>query len=238
MKVVIATPTRHKPHPAYVAALEASIPVLDGAGIEHAYVTEIGCPYISHARATMTRKALDAGADVILYLDDDVSWQPDALARLIETDSDVVAGLYRYKKDDEEYMGALQQNPLDHRPIVRSDGAIKGFRVPGGFLKVTRHAIRRIMRAHPELVYGDPERPSVDLFQHGAHEGVWYGEDMAFSRRWIDLGGEIWIVPNLNIDHHSVDQVFPGNYHEFLLRQPGGSKSDNPIAPMQLGRAA
>jgi hypothetical protein len=59
--------------------------------------------------------------------------------------------------------------------------------------------------------------PTFDLFNHGAHEGVWWGEDYAFSRRWREMGGEIWVVPDLDITHHSRDAAFPGNYHKFLL---------------------
>lgn len=229
MKVVFCTPSLSGPTKPYIKALEQSIPLIRSAGWEEAYVQELGCPYISHARATMTRKALDAGADVVVYIDYDLSWRPQDLLTLIETEGEVVAGTYRYKKDEEEYMGSIKEG-LDNRPFVRkSDGAIRGFRVPAGFLKVTRSAIRKIMLSYPELVYGHPESPSVDLFQHGAHKGVWYGEDMAFSRRWIDSGGEIWVVPNLGLNHHTQDKEYTGNFHEFLLRQPGGSKC--PISP-------
>lgn len=222
MKVVFATPSLSGPTLPYISALEQSIPVVKAAGWEEAYVQELGCPYISHARATLTRRALDAGADVVVYLDYDLSWDPGDLLKLLETPGDVVAGLYRYKKDEEEYMGAWHTRP-DTKPILRaSDGCIRGYRVPAGFLKVTREAIRRIMREHPELVYGDPEHPSVDLFQHGAHKGVWYGEDMAFSRRWTDMGGEIWIEQDLNLVHHDVrsGKAYPGNLHQWLGRQP------------------
>lgn len=215
-KVVFCTPSLGGPTPAYINALEQSIPLIKSAGWQEAYVQELGCPYISHARATMTRKALDADADVIVYLDYDLSWRPEDLLRLVNTEGDVIAGIYRYKKDEVEYMGTLKER-ADGKPFVRLDGCIRGYRVPGGFLKVTRNAIRRIMKAHPELVYGDLEHPSIDLFHHGAHEGVWYGEDMAFSRRWIALGGEIWIIPDLDLHHHSKDRVFQGNYHEYLL---------------------
>jgi hypothetical protein len=45
---------------------------------------------------------------------------------------------------------------------------------------------------------------------------------MAFSRRWTDMGEMIWIVPNINLNHHAGAKVYPGNFHEFLMRQPGG----------------
>jgi len=221
MKVVFATPTYTRPHAAYLSALEKTVPLLDAEGIEHQTVFEVGSPYISAARATLTRKALDADADVIIYIDHDVSWRPQDMLTLIKTEGDVAAGTYRFKKDEEEYMGALL---TDHEgfPSVRADGALAAHCIPAGFLKITRDGIRRFMKAYPELLYGHPEKYTVDLFNHGAHKGVWYGEDYAFSRNWRALGGEIWLVPDLQLDHHSADKCYPGNFHMFLRRQPGG----------------
>jgi len=229
MKVVFCTPSLAGPTAPYIAALEASIPLIVAAGWQEAYVQELGCPYISAARATMTRKALDAEADVIVYLDYDLSWRPEDLLRLLETQGDVVAGLYRFKKEPEEYMGVLQTDAEGY-PRVRSDGAIAAEKVPAGFLKVTSAAIGRFMRAYPHLVYGVPYRPAVDLFNHGAIDGTWYGEDYAFCKRWRECGGDLWVVPNLDIAHHAGDQVYPGNYHQFLRRQPGGDLYTAPTA--------
>lgn len=221
MRAIIATPTITAPFPQYVRALESSVAALNAAGIEHQTVYEVGCPYISHARATMLRKALDDGADCVVFIDHDMSWRPQDLVSLIKSKDDVAAGLYRFKKPEIEYMGVVCCSP-DGRPVVRADGSIAGEKVPAGFLKVTRNAVRRFMRAYPELVYGDAEKPSVDLFNHGAFEGVWYGEDYAFSRRWRAIG-EIAVLPDLDLTHHTKDEAYPGNFHEFLTRQPGGS---------------
>lgn len=223
-KVVFCTPTMTTPHPAWVAAMQASISALDATNLDHKMVLEVGCPYISGARATMLRKALDGGADIIVFIDHDLSWRPADLVALVEASGDVVAGLYRFKKSGEEYMGAWDTEP-DGRPRVRDDGTIVGSRLPAGFMKITRAGVERFMRAYPELCYGSPISPSVDLFNHGAFEGVWWGEDYAFSRRWIACGGELVIIPDLNLTHHGSDEAFPGNLHEFLCRQPGGSKA-------------
>lgn len=223
-KAVICCPTYTRPHPATLEAIEAAIPALDAAGIDHSLVWEISNPYISGARAAMLRKALDAGADIIVFLDHDISFRPQDLATLIQTDGDVIAGLYRFKKPGapEEYMGILDTDE-DGAQRVRADGCIRATRVPAGFLKVTRSAVDRFSKAYPGLCYGAADAPSVDLFNHGAHGGVWWGEDYAFSRNWIDCGGEIWVIPNLDLTHHNPDEAFPGNYFDFLCRQPGGS---------------
>lgn len=201
------------------------MPALKAAGYEYSSVYEIGNPYISGARASMLRKAMDAKADVVVFIDHDLSWDPADLVTLISTPGDVVAGTYRFKSEPEAYMGALIDGP-GHRPVVREDGCIAADRVPAGFLKVTKEAVDRFMGAYPGLCYGPKYHPSVDLFNHGAHQGVWYGEDYAFSRNWIDCGGEIWVIPDLNLTHHSADQAYPGNFHNFLRRQPGGDLAE------------
>ena len=148
------------------------------------------------------------------------------LLKLIETEGNVVAGTYRCKTEEgptpEFYMGTWETDQ-DFRPILRSDGCISAKLVPAGFLKITAEAVDSFMNAYPELCYGPMHHLSVDLFNHGVHERIWWGEDYSFCRRWKDKCGDIWLVPDLSIDHHAADKVYPGNLHQFLLRQPGGS---------------
>ncbi len=223
MKVVFCTPTRDKPHPAYVASLEASIPVLEAAGIEHSVSLEIGCPYISSAMATCARKALDKMPDALVFLDDDVSWTPASILKLIQCDKDVVGGTYRFKKEAEEYMGCLLTKP-DGTPIGEFGGLLNVKWMPSGFLKVTANAIDKFMKAYPELNCGPAYHPTPDLFNHGAHEGMWYGQDYAFCRNYAAKCGPIFLMPDLDIDHNQGDKVYRGNFHKFLMRCPGGSE--------------
>lgn len=199
------------------------MPALDAAGIEHQAVFNVGSPYISCARATLLRKALDAKADAVLFIDHDVAASPDAFVKIVQSDADVAAGLYRFKQPETRYMGTLIDGP-DMRPVVREDGLIAAELVPAGFLKVTREAVARMMRAYPELIYGDPISPHFDLFHHGACDGLWWGEDFALSRRWRAMGETLWVVPDLDLTHHGEDEAFPGNFHRHLLAQPGGSE--------------
>jgi hypothetical protein len=190
---------------------------LHKAGWEEGIVFEIGCPYISAARMLMLRKALDVKPGVIVFIDHDVSWFPKDLLTLIETPGDVVAGTYRFKKDEEEYMGLLDSDPVTHRPKVRSDGCVKAELVPAGFLKVTTKAIDIFMKHFPQLCFGPAYAPSVDLFNHGVENGRWFGEDYAFSKHWRETGNDIWIVPTLRIDHHQDEKAYKGNFHDFLM---------------------
>jgi len=225
-KVAFCCPTITRPFDAFLASMEAEVPLLDAAGVSHQMCFEVGSAYISHARATMLRKAMDTQPDIIVFLDHDLSWTPGALLKLIQTPGDVVAGTYRFKQPKVEYMGTWRTDEPGY-PITREDGCIRGEWVPAGFLKITDQAVHEIMGSYPELVYGPRYRPSVDLFNHGAHNGVWYGEDYAFSRRWNDRGGEVWIVPDLDLTHHGSDgSEYPGNLHTYLRQCPGGDLAE------------
>jgi hypothetical protein len=244
-KVVFCMPINRgqAPHPRTIESLEATIPLLIERGWEEGYTETRGNPYISGARAELTRKALDAKPSHIFYLDIfyldyDLSWKPEDLLKVLEAEGDVVAGTYRVKTDDPDevlYMGAIFSD-ANHLPVVRqSDGALAAKVVPAGFLRLTVNAVDTFMRAYPKLCFGPQFALSVDLFNHGAHEGIWWGEDYAFSRNYRDAGGDIWIVPDLDLDHHShweEGRVYKGNFHEYLLAQPGGSND-----PARLARA-
>lgn len=224
-KVVFCTPCLSRPTNPYLAALEASLPLVEAAGWDHSAVFETSNPYISGARAKLLRKAMDTKPDAVVFLDYDLSWRPQDMVALLETAGDVVAGTYRFKMPKEEYMGGWETDPTE-RPMLRDDGAIKAHRVPAGFLKITAKAVDSFMQEYPELVYGERYNPAIDLFNHGAIDGVWYGEDYAFSKRWIERCGDIWLIPDLDITHHAGDEAYPGNLHKFLMRQPGGSEAN------------
>jgi hypothetical protein len=224
MRVVFCTPTTLPAFPfqGYLRSLDDTVVALDAEGIGTGFLYVAGSPYISWTRSDMLKRALETDADAVVFLDHDLSWPVETMLKLVRHPGDVVAGDYRYKHEPEEYMSILAVGD-DDRPITRADGTLDAVQVPAGFLKVSRVAVDRFREAYPELCFGRPNREFTDLFNHGAHDGLWWGEDYAFSRRWRDLGGEIHLIPDLDITHHRPDQAFPGNLHDFLLRQPGGS---------------
>jgi glycosyltransferase involved in cell wall biosynthesis len=236
-KVVFCVPTYQRMTQACMDSIEAAVPLIEAAGYEHGMVIETGNAYISAARATMLRSALDAKADITVFIDDDVSFEPSALVKLIDTPGEVVAGTYRTREDHANYMGRPIQSLDGKITSVREDGCIEMACVPAGFLKITLDCVTKFMLEYPDLCYGTPWHYSVDLFNHGAYKGLWWGEDYSFCRRWRDIRGKVWCIPNLNIDHNcrKSGRVYKGNYHEYLARQPGGAKEGQPYSHPDYG---
>jgi hypothetical protein len=237
MKVALCIPTRKEPFPQMIEAVDRSIASVKAAGYVVGATTEIGSAYISWAAAHLVAKALIWEADIIVLIEDDMSFAPEALLRLIETPGDVVAGNYRYKDDTGDFMGfplvlgdkggAFDRPELPpDTPMtikIRKDGCIVAKSAPAGFLKLTRHCVERFRVAYPELICDDTRQKAVftDLFNHGAHKGVWYGQDFAFCRRWRECGGTVWIQPDLDISQwikrdEGTFVEYPGNYKRWL----------------------
>jgi len=228
-KVCFCVPTIQRPHDKTLDAFEKTAKFLDAQKkYEHGLVSEIGNPYISNARNTLLRKALDWGAELIVFVDHDLSWEPEDMVKLLDAEGDCIAGLYRFTRgspeDKHEYMGTIYSGEHE-TPLVRYDGAILAELVPAGFLKITREGINRFMGAYPDLLYGERCNPHVDLFNHGARDWLWYGEDYAMSRRFREGVGPIWVVPDVTLTHWRGEIGYAGNYHDYLMRQPGGKNA-------------
>ena len=221
-RVCFCIPTITKPFDVTMQSLAASVKLIEEAGWEYTTIFEVGNPYISAARNIMLRKALDWKARVIVFIDHDLSWAPEDLLLLIESEPNCVAGTYRFKTENEEYMGHVQIGE-DKRPVLK-DGLVWMRDVPAGFLKITATGVNKFYRAYPDLVYGDAFAPHIDMFNHGVMDGVWHGEDYAFCKRYREKCGNVWCKPNLEIDHHLSDgTVFKGNFDQYLARPKSGA---------------
>lgn len=93
-------------------------------------------------------------------------------------------------------------------------------------MRIKREVIEKLIEAYPGQHYkvyedGKETAEGVDLFPQGVHGGRWVGEDYAFCRLWRDIGGTMWVKPDIDFTHAGFD----GNYHHFLTNQPGGSNA-------------
>jgi hypothetical protein len=225
-KVVFACPVYPKdPYPQTVAAFEAETPFLKAAGWAAEVIYQKGLPYISAARALLLHTALRKDATVVVFIDQDISWEPGDAVKLIETEGGMVAGTYRYKHEEEHYMGGLHEVE-EGVAAVREDGCIEALVVPAGFLKVTREAVNAMMLAHPELCCGEASNPHFDMFSHGIIDREWRGEDTAACMRWWKMGEKVWVRPDLNVNHHSANRDYPGNLARYLEKIAGYSTAD------------
>ncbi len=216
-------------HVATVASVFQSAAELRKKGIPVTFFSWAGDSLLPHARNAIVARFLTMSECTdLVFVDADISWEPGALARLLFHDVDYVAGIYRFKRDDEAY-------PVNFlpKPEIWGDpktGLIEVADVPTGFLRLRRAGLQKFYDAYSMRSYRHPSAPDLDcrcMFDLEYSAGNYFGEDFVFSRRWRELGGKVWVDPELTVNHHDGGRTYAGHLGNFLRAKALGQMPAN-----------
>lgn len=171
--------------------------------------------YIDRSRNLCINIFLDSNCSDLIFIDSDLQFDDDAILKLIKYDKDIVAGAYRYKKTDIEFPIILDFS-RDNNCKEEETGLVFAKSVPTGLMRIKRKVFKEMIDHYKIL---PDERGIYPFFSTGMvfkGDNNWYGEDSAFCKKWREMGGQLFIEPNINFTHIGVEH-FKGNYHEYLL---------------------
>lgn len=219
MKIVLAIPAYNDLHPHCVTSLLGLQEVLIKAGIDYDIQFIGGLCYVSQARALLVNVFLNGNGTDLFFIDSDIAFSPEAAIKLIMCSEDIVGGTYLKKSGNNDDYAVLIKTTPEGYPVVGRNGLIEAEGLPTGFLKIKRHVFEKMQEAYPELKFKHKEQEVYDFFNTGVENERWYGDDFAFCKRWKKIGGQMWLMPDLDLKHIG-QKVYEGNYHRFLLSQP------------------
>lgn len=188
----------------------------------------------------------DPGFSHLLFVDADTGFRPDLIEKMIDFDKPLVGCIYpnRTRKLDRiietarrgaelgpaldagnTYVGA----PLIEEGRAQTQGPfVRAVEVGTGLMLIKREVLEQLASSFPDLWTEDQVYKGLgmdrvvqlfDSFQ--GPTGLFYGEDVAFCRRWVDrCSGEIWACFDAEITHIGRDRVV-GNYANRLA--PAGA---------------
>jgi hypothetical protein len=195
----------------YLKSIIHTFMLLSNSGYKVSHDIMSSNSLIPLARNIMVQDFLDSGAHTLLFIDADLSWEPQAALRLVQNPHDVVSGAYPCKDDaNPRWAGMWMAGRLGRN--MEASG------LPGGFLKVSRRAIKQIIEKHPELKCKYQNREMHAIFDTAIVDGEYLGEDYAFTHRWRQCGGKAFIDPDITFSHYG-HKAWTGNLREFLLAQ-------------------
>ena len=184
-----------------------------------------GCPYLPVARNTLVAMFMkDKDATDLFFIDADVGFDASAVLKILERPEGIVAGIYPLKRDEGGY--PVKIKTIDGVPIGRN-GLVEAELLPTGFMRITRICFESMEREYPELKY-EPNVVNVagadvaevyDFFNMGSlGSSEWTTEDFAFCQRWTDIGGQLWVMPDIDFTHTG-NKAFTGNYYKHLFKE-------------------
>lgn len=185
---------------------------------------------ISRARNQLVAKFM-ANPDFthLLFIDVDLSFNPDDILKMLWHDKEIVTGAYPIKdinwskvtnavKSGAAVETLLEKsvrfvvNPVNtnENRVEVNNGAISVYDAGTGFMLIKREAFEKLFAAHPELKYvddtgtlkGEERDYSYALFNsYVDDDGRFLSEDYGFCRYWQKLGGKIWTDPSIELGH-------------------------------------
>lgn len=156
-------------------------PVLFGAAA--------GC-YVHKNRNEIVKQAQVNKAKWLLFVDTDVSFQPDALNKLLEQDKDIIAAPYNHKRlpiESTARMYDKEDKPLAHS-YKATDKPFKVSAAATGFMLIKMSVFDKLKKPYFFFEYKDGDN--------------FIGEDIYFCKMARKAGFDIWIDPRIPVRHY------------------------------------
>ena len=218
MKLIIATCFNGKEiNPRYVHSLMELTVLLNEMKVEYEFhCTE--SKEIDKAKNKIVHEFIKKDFTHIIFIDPDVSWDSRGMARFlvsVKNGAELIGGVY-------PQYGIYEVNP------VMEDGCLKGYNtdkyriievssVNGGFLMYSRKAFDRIapnMENYKEITPSEDEETIIEFFK--SRNGIRKTEDLFFQKNYRDVGGMIFVEPNITFNLIG-KRNWNGNYNQSLL---------------------
>lgn len=110
------------------------------------------------------------------------------------------------------------------KQIAIENGLVRLHDGATGFMMIKRSAIDKMIEAYPDLKYNNDLNTPPELNPHfyaffdtmiDPKDKRYLSEDYCFSRRWQELGGEIWLDPSISLNHYGSFN-FQGNPQQII----------------------
>lgn len=175
-----------------------------------------GDAFLDRARDTLLQFAVDAEADILVWIDADSYWTPEDFKAIIEAPYDFIGGLQRLKI-------AKPEVPIKRLPgaVADASGVLEVAGIGFTMTKMTSKCFETLhARGEPYVTQG---RSLRSVFTSGATLGTFVGEDFNVCADWRSTGGRIYAHTKVKLGHVSYSTCY-----DFTdLDDPAGLQGDH-----------
>lgn len=202
MKICISTPFYGPQEAESSQSFAMTIAVLAGNGHEVCWDIEKMDSEKARARNVLLHRAYYDGFEYQLCIDKDHVWEPNEVLQLLEQKKDVIVPFAAMKKLPIEYVG----NSLT-KGFMPTEGPLVPMHSIGfGMVLISRACMAAMIEARKEHTFvahsgASKGQTIAEVFTQGVVNGIYVADDAAFSARWRELGGKMWLHSQVNIGH-------------------------------------
>lgn len=171
------------------------------------------CTNLAMGRNQLVKDFLESGDDRLVFLDSDVTFAPGSLIKIAHYPEEFVGGGYRFKLDTELYPVAF----FEDKPLWANEhGLLEVKMVPTGFMSLSRKVFEKFDSKFPNRKYCSLSGEISCYFQIPYKDGILYTEDGFFCEEWREMGGKIYLDPELELTHWNGNIPFKGHIGKWL----------------------
>ena len=217
VNVLIATPGRNM-EAEYVKSLVQTISYLQSQGMTYLFLNEYSSMVSSAREATaMGDTYLDpfnnspvrgqVTYDKIFWIDSDIGWEVTDFTKILESDKDIVSGLYFNEKMVPMFSVSVEDAATEIDRILKSNKEEEIFAAGFGFIAMKQGVFEKMQRPWFESLF---ERM---VSEDGEKEVfIPYGEDFAWCKKAQQTGFNIYLDPTVKLSHYKKVRVRLENY--------------------------
>lgn len=183
------------------------------SGLDHDFLIGGNESLITRARNEMTATFLKTNYTHMMWIDADIEFTTEDVAKLWNMAVDVAVGIYPMKRPDKCWYAAWVDGKLV-KNLDQFDGPIEVDFAGTGFMMIAREALESLIDKQPEAQYEGPNGKVYALYQTPVVGGHFDSEDYHFCRAWRKFGGKIFADPTVRLKHHG---MFAYGSREFKL---------------------
>lgn len=167
-------------------------------GLAHDWLIGWNESLVHRARMEMCATFLASTHSHLFWLDADIEFTPDDVAKIWNLDADISVGVYAMKKREAQWFAAWKDGALV-KDLDQFDGPIDVDYAGTGFMCIKREVVETLARTAP--TYEGPNGRVPALFMTPIHNDGLESEDYHFCRIAREAGFTIMMDPSVRLGH-------------------------------------
>jgi hypothetical protein len=212
----------------YTIGIIGAMAALGEAGCKVYFANIMNESLITRARNELARQFLASDYDYLMFVDSDIAFAGDSILRLLSAKKDIVCGIYPRKEIFWEGVRAAAQrgegNLREHSGLFAmnlplgtthanpdNDGLIEVQHGATGFMLINRTVFEKLSPVVPQYRTSGAVGPDGEFLHPLTREffatsidertNVLLSEDYHFCEKWRELGGRIFAIPSIKLEH-------------------------------------
>ena len=167
-------------------------------------------PYVGYSRNILAALFLESNYDYQLFVDADVSFEPEVIGSMIMAQKDFICAPYRKKTHDNSVSYSVAFPDYKNIKIDKT-GITEIIGGPAGLTLIHRSVYEKLIKDYSKLkinyssgISDEAKKYLYNFWENtfDSKEGAWYGEDVSFCSLARQAGFKLHALVHCEVGHH------------------------------------